>query len=80
MQGIITAGGGHSNYGRLFSSDEFDGSLSNLGERMIIFFVYEDDELVNTLIVSDTGRISVNDKSYIMQNSPELIRRVSEII
>ena len=26
MQGIITAGGGHSNYGRLFSSDEFDGS------------------------------------------------------
>ena len=47
---------------------------------MIIFFVYEDDELVNTLIVSDTGRISVNDKSYIMQNSPELIRRVSEII
>ena len=63
-------------YDTLFS----DGSLSNLGERMIIFFVYEDDELVNTLIVSDTGRISVNDKSYIMQNSPELIRRVSEII
>ena len=62
--------------GTLFS----DGSLSDLGEWLICIYIYRDNELVNTVIVSDTGDISVNDRCYSMQDSPALIQEITEIL
>ena len=62
--------------GTLFS----DGSLSDLGEWLICIYIYRDDELVDTVIVSDTGDISVNDRSYSMQDSSEFIQQITEIL
>ena len=63
-------------FGTLFS----DGSLSDLGEWIFCFYIYEDQELVYTVIVSDAGKISVNNKSYVMQNASTLIQEISDII
>lgn len=62
--------------GTLFS----DGSLSDLGEWLICIYIYRDNELVDTVIVSDTGDISVNDRSYSMQDSSEFIQQITEIL
>ena len=62
--------------GTLFS----DGSLSDFGEWMICIYIYRDNELVNTVIVSDAGDISVNDRCYSMQDSSELIQQITEIL
>ena len=63
-------------FGTLFSG----GSLSDLGEWIFCFYMYEDQELVRTVIVSDAGKISVNNKSYVMQNASTLIQEISDII
>lgn len=62
--------------GTLFS----DGSFSDFGEWLICIYIYRDNELVNTVIVSDTGDISVNGKSYSMQDPTELIREITAIL
>ena len=66
----------HMTFGTLFS----DGSLSDLGEWIFCFYIYEDQELFRTVIVSDAGKISVNNKSYVMQNASTLIQEISDII
>ena len=58
----------------------FDGSLSDFGEWMICIYIYRDNELVNTVIVSDAGDISANDRCYSMQDSSELIQQITEIL
>lgn len=62
--------------GTLFS----DGSLSNLGEKMICIYIYKEKELVYTVMITDTGNISVNSKIYVMQNSSELIQEIYKIM
>ena len=57
-----------------------DGSLSGLGERLSCVYIYDDNELVGTVIVSDEGGISVNDKSYVMKDASDFIRKVSLIL
>lgn len=47
---------------------------------MICIYIYRDNELVNTVIVSDAGDISVNDRCYSMQDSSELIQQITEIL
>lgn len=67
-------------YKRTFATAFSDGSLSGLGDELIHIFVYEDNVLVNTISISSTGSISVNDKSYILKNSSELINELLEIL
>lgn len=62
--------------GTLFS----DGSLSDLGEKMICIYIYKEKELVYTVMITDTGNISVNSKIYVMQNSSELIQEIYKIM
>ena len=57
-----------------------DGSLTDIGEWLLEIHIYEDKERVRTVLISDAGEISVNNKSYVMQNSSELIREISKII
>ena len=57
-----------------------DGALSGLGERLSCVYIYDDNELVGTVIVSDEGGISVNDKSYVMKDASDFIRKVSLIL
>lgn len=62
--------------GTLFS----DGSLSGIGDEVINIFVYEDSELLNMICISDTGSVSVNNRSYVMKDSSGLIQDILGVI
>ncbi len=67
-------------YRRTFGTLISDGSLSGLGDELMQIYLYEDNVLVNTISISSTGSISVNDKSYTLKNSQELISKILEIM
>ena len=46
--------------GTLFS----DGSISELGDKTLYIYVYDDVSLVGSIFVSSSGRIAVNEKNY----------------
>lgn len=57
-----------------------DGSLSGLGDKTLSIYVYDDVSLVGSIFVSSSGRISVNEKSYSMENAEQFIEHIIEII
>ena len=62
--------------GTLFS----DGSLSGVGEAMLSIYGYEDGTLVDSIVVSSSGKIAVNGKTYRMKNAEQLIDQIVEIM
>ena len=67
-------------YRRTFNTVFTDGSLSDLGDELLHVFIYKDTTLVNSIMISTTGNISVNNKTYEMKNTNELIDKILEII
>lgn len=63
-------------FGTLFS----DGSLSDFGDAMLSIYEYEDGTLVDSIVVSSSGKIAVNDKNYHMKNAEQLIEQIIEIM
>lgn len=57
-----------------------DGSMSDLGNIMVLIYTYEDGKVDNTIYVSAAGDISVNNKNYVLANAPEFIQELLEII
>ena len=62
--------------GTLFS----DGSISELGDKTLYIYVYDDVSLVGSIFVSSSGRIAVNEKSYSMKNAEQFIEKIIEIM
>lgn len=62
--------------GTLFS----DGSISGAINNYINIFVYEDSELVRTIIISDTGGMSVDSRVYVMQEPSALIQDILGVV
>lgn len=62
--------------GTLFS----DGSISGSIDNYINIFVYEDIELVRTIIISDTGGMSVDSRAYVVQEPSKLIQDILDVI
>lgn len=67
-------------YKRTFGTILSDGSLSGLGSDLVHIFTYKEDTLVNTISVSSSGSVSVNDKTYALSKSSEFIEQLLETI
>ena len=67
-------------YRRNFKTLFSDGSMSGLGDKMLTIHVYENDLYVDSVMVSSSGKILVNDKTYIMKNAEEFIEQIIGIV
>ena len=61
--------------GTLFS----DGSMTDVGNRTLAIYIYDGDSLVDSIFVSSSGKIAVQNKTYYMKNSEQLIEQIIEI-
>lgn len=57
-----------------------DGALSETGDQLIDIFMYEGSEFVCSVIVSNTGSISVNDRPYVLENPSRFIEELLQIV
>ena len=61
--------------GTLFS----DGSMSDVGNRTLAIYIYDGDSLADSILASSSGKIAVQNKTYCMKNSEQLIEQIIEI-
>lgn len=61
--------------GTLFS----DGSMSDVGNRTLAIYIYDGDSLADSILASSSGKIAVQNKTYYMKNSEQLIEQIIEI-
>ena len=61
--------------GTLFS----DGSMSDVGNRTLAIYIYDGDSLSDSILASSSGKIAVQNKTYCMKNSEQLIEQIIEI-
>ena len=61
--------------GTLFS----DGSMTDVGNRTLAIYIYDGDSLADSIFVSSSGKIAVQNKTYYMKNSEQLIEQIIEI-
>lgn len=62
--------------GTLFS----DGSISGAINNYINIYAFEDSELVRTIIISDTGGMSVDSRVYVVQEPSALIQDILGVV
>jgi len=63
--------------GTLFSN----AYISDPGDKLLDFYVYnENNLLINTVMISSSGKLIINDKSYTMKNAGQLIEQVIDIM
>lgn len=62
--------------GTLFSS----GSVSEIGDKVLYIYVYDDSSLVSNAVISSSGKIAVNEKNYNMKNAEQFIEQILEIV
>ena len=68
-------------YKRTFATPFSDGSLSELGNRALSIYVYDDGgSLSNTCMITSSGKIRFKDKTYHMKNADQLIEQVVEMM
>lgn len=67
-------------YKRTLGTITSDGSFSGSFNQLLHIFIYEDGALVNMISLSNADKISVNDKTYTLKNSSDLIAKLLEII
>lgn len=68
-------------YKRTFGTIFSNGSLEGFGREVINIYIYNgDDELVNQLSIADSGRISVNGKTYTLKKASSCIADVLETV
>lgn len=57
-----------------------DGSMSDLGDKMLTIYVYENGLHVDSVMVSSSGKIAVKDKVYSMKNADDFIEQIVDIV
>ncbi len=67
-------------YRRTFGTPFSDGSISELGDKMLSVYVYDDVSLIWSIIVSSSGKLAINEKTYSMKNAEQLITRLMKIV
>ena len=72
----LTALFGDYSYRRSFGTLFSDGSMTETGDYLIYIFIYEEDVLKNSIVISSAGQCSVNDKSYRMADAEHLIGKI----
>ncbi len=67
-------------YQRTLKTYVSDGSLEKVGSRVVFLYIYDHDTLSESIYVSDTGQISVNDRLYQMKDSEQFNDRLESIL
>ena len=67
-------------YRRDFKTFFSDGSMSDLGDKMLSMYIYENDITVNNVAVSSSGKIAVNNKVYSMKDAENFIEQIIDIV
>ena len=67
-------------YRRNFKTLFSDGSMSDLGDKMLSIYIYENDLSVNTVVASSSGKIAVNNKVYSMKDAEDFIEHIIDIV
>ena len=67
-------------YRRNFKTLFSDGSMSDLGDKMLSIYIYENDLSVNTVVASSSGKIAVNNKVYSMKDAENFIEQIIDIV
>lgn len=56
-----------------------NGTIEDLGERMLSIHGFDEAKAV-TIVLTDSGRIAINDRSYRMSGAEELIGRILAVV
>ena len=67
-------------YRRNFKTFFSDGSMSDLGDKMVSIYIYENDITFNTVVASSSGKIAVNNKVYSMKDAEDFIEHIIDIV
>ena len=62
--------------GTLFSN----GSTSNLGNKTLSIYVYDNDLLINSVFATSSGKVVINEKTYNMEDAEPFIEQMVEIM
>lgn len=62
--------------GTLFSN----GSTSDLGDKTLSIYVYDDASLINSVLVTSSGKVVINKKTYNMEDAEPFIEQIVEIM
>ncbi len=57
-----------------------DGSMSDLGDKMLSIYIYKNDLHSDSVMVSSSGKIAVNNKVYSMKNAENFIEQIIDIV
>ena len=66
-------------YRRTAGTPFSDGSMSDVGNRTLAIYIYDGDSLSDSILASSSGKIAVQNKTYCMKNSEQLIAQIIEI-
>ena len=80
QNGAILALLGEYNYRRTLGTLFSNGSITDLDDKTLTIFVYDDNSSVAAIVVASSGKIAVNDKSYGMEDTEQLIKQIIEIV
>lgn len=57
-----------------------DGSMGGLGSKVVYIYTYQNDVLINTILLSSSDKVSYNNKIYSLSNSDELVNEITEMM
>ena len=69
-----------SSYHRTLKTYLSDGSMEQVGDRVVYIYIYDGATLSESIYVSDSGQISVNDRLYQMKNAEQFNEQLEAIL
>lgn len=57
-----------------------NGTITDPGDRTLTVYAYDESFFVAAVVISSSGRLAVQDKSYSMKNADRLIEQIAEIV
>ncbi len=68
------------NYRRNLKTLFSDGSISDSGDKLLSIYVYKGDLHSDTIMISSSGKILVNDKKHSLKNAESFIEQIIDIV
>ena len=53
--------------------------MTDMGDRTLAIYFYDGDALVDSILASSSGKVSVRNKTCVMKNAEQFIERILEI-
>lgn len=68
------------NYKRTFGTLFSNGAITDLDDKTLTIFTYDNNSSVAVIVVASSKKIAVNDKNYGMEDAEQLIIQIVEIL